>query len=403
MGPSQPHQATGPPMTDTPLWAPSFSRGRAWEQRHPQQQSMGNLPTTYQDYNAQGKQPIHEDTSHTTSRLALHELAQEAFGTMELDELRELHSLHECFSNLEKMLNEIEGQLFPEFDRTEHPCTIHILGEEWAEGNLKALFFQLNNKLYAYIDNAAWQAYGNIHIGVPPPLLPRRTMRMLEGRMGPMLLHNMAYKIRKLYVRAAQEEPHCAPNVQEAQDLNSYLHLWNAHKQEKSNLICIVMKGWRPPVWATKAMKQKKLALRERVKAQAAQQRGSSLPQHRLLAMMDTLPERSSLTSSGTVPTPHLPSLRDWLVLPEPGEVAMQEAAIDQCPHHLPTAKLLPHTMVMSSAATIPAKRKGKGKSKPNNDLPPDAPPLSADADTASPLMWSPYSPWSMQTVAYVT
>ena len=38
--------------------------------------------------------------------------------------------------------------------------------------------------------------------------------------------------------------------------------------------------------------------------------------------------------------------------------------------------------MGTSSAATAPPKRKGKGRSKPNNDLPTDMPPISADADT---------------------
>ena len=78
---------------------------------------------------------------------------------MELDELCESCSLHKHFSNSEEMLNEFEGQLFPEFDGTECPHTVCILGEEWVEGKLKALFFRVNNKLYAYIDNAAQQAH----------------------------------------------------------------------------------------------------------------------------------------------------------------------------------------------------------------------------------------------------
>ena len=82
------------------------------------------------------------------------------------------------------------------------------------------------------------------------------------------------------------------------------------------------------------------------------------------------------------MPTSYPESLRDRLISPEPGEVVTQEAVIDQCPRHSPTAKLLPRAMVPSSAATTPTKRKGKGKSKPNDDLPPDVPPLSADADT---------------------
>ena len=63
---------------------------------------------------------------------------------------------------------EIEGQLFPEFNGTECPRAVRILGEEWAEGKLKALFFRVNNKLYAYVNDAAQQAYRNICMGVPP-------------------------------------------------------------------------------------------------------------------------------------------------------------------------------------------------------------------------------------------
>ena len=142
------------------------------------------------------------------------------------------------------------------------------------------------------------------------------------------------------------------------------------------------MKGWRPLAWAAEATKQKKLALRERGKAQVAQQRENSLSQHRLLSMTNTLPKRLSLTSSGIVPTPHLFLLRDLLVSPEPGEAVMQEAIIDQCPHHLPIVNPLPHATIMSSTVTLSTKRKGKGKSKPNDDLPPDTPPLSPNADT---------------------
>ena len=75
---------------------------------------MGNLPTTHHNHTAQGKQPVYKDTSLTTLRLAPHESAHEAFSTMELNELHESCSLHKHFSNLEKMLDEIEGQLFPE-------------------------------------------------------------------------------------------------------------------------------------------------------------------------------------------------------------------------------------------------------------------------------------------------
>ena len=150
-----------------PLRAPSSFRGRAREQEHPQRQSMGYPPTTHH-HDTQGKPPTHEDMCLTTSRLAPHKPAHKAFSSVELNEPCELRPLYEHFSNSEKMLDEVEGQLFPEFNGTEHPHTVHILREEWAEGKLKALFFRVNNKLYAYIDNAAQQAYGNIRMGVPP-------------------------------------------------------------------------------------------------------------------------------------------------------------------------------------------------------------------------------------------
>ena len=86
---------------------------------------------------------------------------------MELDRPRESCPLYEQFSNSEKTLEEIKGQLFPKFDGTECPHAVSILREEWAEGKLKALFFRVNNKLYAYIDAAARQVYGNICMGVP--------------------------------------------------------------------------------------------------------------------------------------------------------------------------------------------------------------------------------------------
>ena len=197
-----------------------------------------------------------------------------------------------------------------------------------------------------------------------------------------MLLHNTASEIRKLYARDAREEPHHALNIQEAQDLNSYLHLWNAHKQEKSDLICIVLKGWRPPTWAAEAAKQKKLALREKGKAQVAQQKGNSLPQHGQLLTTGTQPKKSSITSSGTAPTSYHQSLRNRLISPEPGEVVTQGVDMDQCHRQLPMASLLPHIMATSSVVTLPAKKKGKGKLKPNDNLPQDVPPLSADIDT---------------------
>ena len=61
---------------------------------------------------------------------------------------------------------------------------------------------------------------------------------------------------------------------------------------------------------------------------------------------------------------------------------------MDQCHHQLPMASPLPCATATSSVATLPAKRKGKGKSKPNDDLPRNAPPLFADVDTWAQFMY---------------
>ena len=90
MGPLQPQPATA----DTPLQAPSSFRGRAWEQEHPQRQSMGYPPASHH-HDTQGKPPTHEDMCLTTSRPAPHELAHNTFSSMELDGPRESHPLYE--------------------------------------------------------------------------------------------------------------------------------------------------------------------------------------------------------------------------------------------------------------------------------------------------------------------
>ena len=125
MGPLQPQSS----MADAPLRAPSSFRGRAREQEHPQHQSMGYPPATHH-HDTQGKPPTHEDMCLMTSRPALHEPAHNTFSSMELDGPRKSHPLYEQFSNSEKTLEEIKGQLFPEFDGTECPCAVCILREE---------------------------------------------------------------------------------------------------------------------------------------------------------------------------------------------------------------------------------------------------------------------------------
>ena len=81
--------------------------------------------------------------------------------------------------------------------------------------------------------------------------------------MGPVQLHNSAQELHELFAQAQQEGPGRAPNVQEAQDLIFYLHLWNRYKLPRSDLISLMIKAWRPPTWAAECARTKKAALRE--------------------------------------------------------------------------------------------------------------------------------------------
>ena len=68
-------------------------------------------------------------------------------------------------------------------------------------------------------------------------------------------------ELHELFTRAQQEGPGRAPNIQEAQDLISYLHLWNRYKLPRSDLISLTIKVWRPPAWGAERARTKKAAL----------------------------------------------------------------------------------------------------------------------------------------------
>ena len=79
--------------------------------------------------------------------------------------------LSERISDIERSLNNMEGQLFPDPDGSEWPSEILVLGrEDHQNGQVQALFIQYWDMLYMYTDGAAQQALENISHGVPPPL-----------------------------------------------------------------------------------------------------------------------------------------------------------------------------------------------------------------------------------------
>ena len=350
----------------------SSSRGRAWGLQAPPQRQLTGRPPIPRS---------HKDTSLTTSMPAPHESTHDDFTNIELEEPR---PLQERFSNHEQTLDNIKGQLFPDLDGTEQPFGFHILGEERNDGQLKALFFRFNERLYAYVGDSACQAYENLRLGVPPLLPMQRSRRLVAEKMGPIHLYNTTGEIRELYARAAREEdPNCAPHVQAAQDLNLYLHLWNSCKQVKSNVMHLAMKAWRPPAWAAELAKQKKLALREKGRALQTTQQGGLQPKPMSSTTNDPS-ERPGVKASttGTIPPTTRSSLGDRITSPEPGEVTTRCDSPDRHQRG-PTASGPSSSQAPTGRVVAPIpKRKGKGKSKPSDDFPPDAPHLSDDVGT---------------------
>ena len=177
-------------------------------------------------------------------------------------------ALSERLTSVKNTLDNAKGKLFPSFSRTEQPRETLVLGHKnYEDGQVRALFLRYRQSLYAFVDKAAWLVLHNLDAGVPIPLPsstgPRGPAKLINNMMGPVQLHNSVQELHKLFTRAQQEGPGRAPNIQEAQDLISYLHLWNRYKLPRSDLISLMIKVWRPPAWAAERARTKKVVLQE--------------------------------------------------------------------------------------------------------------------------------------------
>ena len=133
-------------------------------------------------------------------------------------------------------------------------------------------------------------------------------------------------------ILTGEEDPNRTPHVQAAQDLNSYLHLWNSHKQVKSDVMCLAMKAWRPLAQAAELAKQKKLALREKGRAlQTTQQGGLQLKPMSLTTNDPSERLGVKASTTGMIPLTTCSSLGDRITSPGPGEVTIQ---CDSPDHH---------------------------------------------------------------------
>ena len=183
----------------------------------------------------------------------------------------------------------------------EQPRETLVLGREnYDDGQVRALFLQYRRSLYTFINEAAQLILHNLNAGVPIPLPsstgPHGLTKLVNNMMGPVPLHNLVQELCKLFVQAQQEGPGRAPCVQEAQDLISYLHLWNRYKLPKSDLISLTTKAWRPPVWAAECARTKKAALQEIGRSQwakntdASTTTGESAPQDNTHTQVPAVP-----------------------------------------------------------------------------------------------------------------
>ena len=99
--------------------------------------------------------------------------------------------------------------------------------------------------------------------------------------------------------------------MQQAQDLMSYLHLWNRYKQPKSDLISLAIKHWRPPAWAVERTKLKKVALREigrgrlAENADASTTPGEPAPQNITHTPAPAVPATAEIIPMGPTTTSH--------------------------------------------------------------------------------------------------
>ncbi|KAI6017911.1 hypothetical protein EDC04DRAFT_2902361 [Pisolithus marmoratus] len=151
----------------------------------------------------------------------------------------------------------IQGTMCPNFNGTEYSYRALCLGQ--GNDNIRlVLFMRINDNLYTYGDKMISKVIGNMNIGVPPPI-PTHKQSVEE--------------ICKLYTTAYDEPEDKAPCIHKAQDLVMYLNLWKRCRLEMNEVMDLALKTWRPPIWASQKVHQKREVLRDKERASQAQAR----------------------------------------------------------------------------------------------------------------------------------
>ncbi|KAI6008645.1 hypothetical protein EDC04DRAFT_2906947 [Pisolithus marmoratus] len=145
----------------------------------------------------------------------------------------------------------VQGTMFPNFDRTKFPYRVHSLGQG-NNGIRLILLMRINDNLFAYGD----KMIGKVIVG--------QAIQWERDMMGPIALYNTVEEICKLYATAYDEPEDKAPCICKAQDLVMYINLWKRCRLEMNEVMNLALKEWRPPIWASQKLHQKREALRDK-------------------------------------------------------------------------------------------------------------------------------------------
>ncbi|KAI6018343.1 hypothetical protein EDC04DRAFT_2902226 [Pisolithus marmoratus] len=209
----------------------------------------------------------------------------------------------------------IQGTMFPNFNGTEYPYRVLHLGQGNDSIRL-VLFMRINNNLYAYGD----KMIRKVIVG--------QVIQWEREMMGPIALYNTVEEIHKLYAMAYDEPEDKAPCICKAQDVVMYLNLWKRCRLETNEVMDLALKAWRPPIWASQKVCQKREVLRDKERASRVQAREGG-------------PSRSKTVGSQ-------PTLQGWIVdaPPVPSAAAAEELR--------PTVPLTHHVAALMSGGPTP-------------------------------------------------
>ncbi|KAI5989536.1 hypothetical protein EDD15DRAFT_2370602 [Pisolithus albus] len=223
-----------------------------------------------------------------------------------------------------------QGTLFPEFTGEENPYRVRVLGQG-RDGVRSILFVRINDNLYAYDDERLGAALANIRQGTPPPVPLRRgnlvasVTRWDRGIMGPIRLINTAEEIRKLYAEAYEEPEENAPCIRRAQELITYINLWKECRLVTNEVMNLALKEWRPPVWASQKVRQRREVLRDK---ERARREGEAL------ALQPVGGQPALQQRIGGQPAAPLPEMGQRPIVPLRDRLMVENPGVPQAPAH---------------------------------------------------------------------